>query len=121
MFTFALMLLACMTYAYAFDFPDCQTGPMKDFPICDPSLSEKIRSLDLVRRMNLTEKINNLGNGASGATRLGLPPYQFWSEALHGVADSPGVSFTSPLGAEFSAATSFPMPIGLGKSLWINL
>ena len=44
-----------------------------------------------------------------GASRLGLPPYHWWSEALHGVAHSPGVSY-APSGP-FSYATSFPMPI----------
>jgi beta-D-xylosidase 4 len=42
--------------------------------------------------------------------RLGLDAYNFWSEALHGVAGSPGVNFSFTKG-EFSYATSFPQPI----------
>ena len=42
--------------------------------------------------------------------RLGLAPYEWWSEALHGVAGSPGVNY-SRNGGEFSYATSFPQPI----------
>jgi xylan 1,4-beta-xylosidase len=48
--------------------------------------------------------------------RLGLPPYQWWSEALHGVASSPGVTFNPDSGAEFQHATSFPQPITLGAA-----
>ncbi len=42
--------------------------------------------------------------------------YQWQNEALHGVAGSTGVQFQLPLGAEFSAATSFPMPILLAAA-----
>jgi beta-D-xylosidase 4 len=61
--------------------------------------------------MTLDEKVANVGSAASGSARLGLPAYEWQNEALHGVAGSTGVQFQSPLGANFSAATSFPMPI----------
>jgi xylan 1,4-beta-xylosidase len=52
-----------------------------------------------------------MGNSNStGAPRIGLPAYAWWSEALHGVASSPGVSFARGNG-EFSYATSFANPI----------
>jgi len=51
----------------------------------------------------------NLLDVANGTARLGLPPYEWWSEALHGLAGSPGVNFTDA--GEYSYATSFPMPI----------
>jgi beta-D-xylosidase 4 len=60
--------------------------------------------------MTLTEKVQNVVNSAAGSSRLGLPPYQWWSEALHGVASSPGVTFQEA-GLDFGSATSFPMPI----------
>ncbi|KAK1090299.1 hypothetical protein LTR48_008566 [Friedmanniomyces endolithicus] len=59
--------------------------------------------------MNITEKLANLLDVANGTARLGLPPYEWWSEALHGLAGSPGVNFTDA--GEYSYATSFPMPI----------
>jgi beta-D-xylosidase 4 len=40
-------------------------------------------------------------------SRLGLPAYNWWGEALHGVAGAPGINFTEP----FTNATSFPMPL----------
>jgi xylan 1,4-beta-xylosidase len=43
-----------------------------------------------------------------------LPAYQWWQEALHGVALSPGVKFAST--GNFSHATSFPQPILMGAA-----
>ncbi len=59
---------------------------------------------DLLSRLNLTEKIQQTQNTAPAIPRLGIPAYQWWSEALHGVnsnCDSAGrcpSSFPSALG-----------------------
>ena len=37
-----------------------------------------------------------MGNAALEIPRLTLPKYQWWSEALHGVGKSPGVTFEEP-------------------------
>jgi beta-glucosidase len=60
------------------------------------------RAAALVEQMSLEEKIAQLQNTAPPIERLGIPPYQYWNEALHGVLTS--------------AATSFPSPIALGAS-----
>ncbi|KAJ6774357.1 BETA-D-XYLOSIDASE 7-RELATED [Salix purpurea] len=44
------------------------------------------RADDLVSRLTLDEKISQLVNSARPIPRLGIPGYQWWSEALHGVA-----------------------------------
>ena len=64
--------------------------------------------------MNVSEKVSRLQNGSPGIARLNLPSYEWWSEALHGVAYSPGVNFADS--GDFSCATSFPEPIGLGAT-----
>ena len=68
----------------------------------------------IVSQMNSTEKVARLANSSPGVARLGLPAYEWWSEALHGVAGSPGVNFAKE--GPFSCATSFPEPIGLGAT-----
>lgn len=45
---------------------------------------------DLVSRMTLEEKIEQIGIGAPALERLAITQYQYWTEALHGVAGSPG-------------------------------
>ena len=52
-----------------------------------------IHRADLVGRMQTAEKISQLGNTAPAVDRLKIPAYQWWSEALHGIAHSPGVNF----------------------------
>jgi len=65
----------------------------------DPSQPLPARVNDLIRRMSLAEKVAQLQNSAPGIPRLGLPAYDYWSEALHGVANN-------------GAATVFPQAIG---------
>lgn len=88
---------------------DVSSNPgLKNFSFCDSSLDFKTRVTDLVSRLTLQEKIGWLVNGAKGMSRLGIPDYQWWSEALH------GVSYVGP-GTKFSGlvpgATSFPQVI----------
>ena len=90
-------------YACNFDeYPD-----LASYPFCDRSLPDFVRAQDLVARLTLEEKLAELVNSAANITRLGVPRYQWWNEALHGVASSPGVSYNGTI----HAATSFPQPI----------
>jgi xylan 1,4-beta-xylosidase len=54
--------------------------------------------------------ILSTSSNSKGAPRIGLPAYNWWSEALHGVAYAPGTQFRSGAG-EFNSSTSFPMPL----------
>jgi pre-mRNA-splicing factor SYF2/beta-D-xylosidase 4 len=49
--------------------------------------------IDLVGRLETKDKIAQIGHSAPGVDSLKIPAYQWWSEALHGVAGSPGVHF----------------------------
>jgi beta-glucosidase len=71
-------------------------------PYQDPSLSPEKRAADLVSRMTLEEKVLQMQNSAPAIPRLGVGVYNYWNEALHGVAQG--------------RATVFPEPIGLGSS-----
>jgi beta-glucosidase len=68
----------------------------------DPSLPAEQRAADLVHRMTLEEKASQLVNQARAIPRLHIPSYDWWSEALHGVA--------------VDGTTEFPEPIGLGAT-----
>jgi beta-D-xylosidase 4 len=99
------------------DFPDCKTGPLATFPICNPSLPSRERAADLVSRLTISEKASRMVTNSSSVSRLGLPSYEWWSEALHGIAYSPGVNF----GGDLPSATSFPTIINLGASFNMSL
>ena len=90
--------------------PACQTQPLCTQKVCDASLSIADRVSALVESLTLEEKILNVVDAAAGSARLGLPPYEWWNEATHGIGSAPGVQFTA-MPANFSYATSFPAPI----------
>jgi beta-D-xylosidase 4 len=90
--------------------PACQSSPLCSRDICDTSLSISDRVASLVNDLTTEEKILNLVDASAGSRRIGLPAYEWWSEATHGVGSAPGVQFT-PQPYNFSYATSFPAPI----------
>jgi beta-glucosidase len=67
------------------------------------SLSAQERAHDLVGRMTLEEKANQLEDWATAIPRLGVPDYETWNEALHGVARA-------------GYATVFPQAIGMAAT-----
>ncbi|MGO8766469.1 MAG: glycoside hydrolase family 3 C-terminal domain-containing protein [Limisphaerales bacterium] len=69
----------------------------------DPSQPVDDRVHDLVRRMSLAEKVQQMRNTAPGIPRLGVSAYNYWSECLHGVARA-------------GYATVFPQAIGMAAT-----
>ncbi|HVF68093.1 MAG TPA: glycoside hydrolase family 3 C-terminal domain-containing protein [Pyrinomonadaceae bacterium] len=67
------------------------------------SLPVSRRAEDLVSRMTLEEKVAQMMNKAPAVERLGVPAYDWWNEALHGVAYA-------------GNATVFPQAIALGAT-----
>jgi beta-glucosidase len=61
------------------------------------------KAAEVIAQMTLDEKISMMMNSTPGVERLGIKPYDWWSEALHGVARN-------------GRATVFPEPIGLGAT-----
>ena len=71
-------------------------------PYQDTSLSHEVRAADLVSRMTLEEKASQMVNQARAIPRLGVPAYDWWNEALHGV--------------NTNGITEFPEPVGLAAT-----
>lgn len=69
----------------------------------DSRLPVERRVDDLVGRMTLEEKVSQMMNKSASIERLGIPAYDWWNEALHGVAYA-------------GTATVFPQAIGLGAT-----
>jgi beta-D-xylosidase 4 len=111
------LILVINVYGEMNKFPDCKSGPLSAFPICDQSLPSQQRAADLISRLTTAEKITQMVTTSAAIPRLGLPEFQWWSEALHGIAYAPGVSF----GGDLPAATSFPMPINLAATFNMKL
>ena len=76
-----------------------------DFPFQDPSLPMEERIDDLLSLLTPEEKIGLLMNKSISVDKLGIPSYNWWSEACHGVrADGYTVyPQTIAMGASFDA------------------
>jgi len=76
--------------------------PPGNAPYLDPNLSPERRAADLVSRLTLEEKALQMQSTAPAIPRLNIPAYNWWNEALHGVA--------------VGRATVFPQAVGLGAT-----
>ncbi len=95
------MLLAAALLCHALSHP---RGVQAQTPAYqNQELPFEVRVSDLVGRMTLEEKVSQMKDVAPAIERLGIPEYNWWNEALHGVARS-------------GLATSFPQAIGLAAT-----
>ncbi len=72
-------------------------------PYQNPALSSTERAEDLCSRLTLEEKVKLMMNSSPAIERLGIPAFDWWSEALHGVGRN-------------GLATVFPSCIGMAAS-----
>ncbi len=88
------------------------TNTTEKITYLDTSLSFKERAKDLISRLTLEEKVGLMSHPAHGIPRLNIPAYNYWSEALHGVARN-------------GRATVFPQAIAMAatwdKDLILNV
>ena len=96
-----LWLLSLALLASVLLLPNGETQSLP--PYKNPNLPVEQRVNDLVSRMTLEEKVSQMMNASAAIERLGLPQYDYWNEALHGVARS-------------GYATVFPQAIGLAAT-----
>ena len=94
---FALLLAGCGTK------PEVTDQTTYDFPWYNPEISFEERVQLIIDEMTVEEKISQLTHDAAAVERLDIPDYNWWSEALHGVARN-------------GRATVFPQPIGLAAT-----
>jgi len=75
----------------------------ENFPFSNTKLPIEERVNDLVSRLTLEEKVSQMVYNSPALKRLGIPEYNWWNEALHGVARN-------------GIATVFPQAIGLAAT-----
>lgn len=75
----------------------------QNLPYQNSSLSPAGRAADLLPRLSLDEKISLMMDVSPAVQRLGIRPYNWWNEALHGVARA-------------GKATMFPQAIGMAAT-----
>ncbi|WP_338357402.1 glycoside hydrolase family 3 C-terminal domain-containing protein [Yeosuana marina] len=87
---------------------DLMASSHSALPFQDSNLSNDQRIADLISRLTLEEKIEQMMNSTPAIERLNILPYDYWNEALHGVGRS-------------CAATVFPQAIALGATFDADL
>lgn len=75
----------------------------QQLPYQNPSLSFEVRAKDLLSRLTLAEKASLMFDQSPAIPRLGIRKFNWWSEALHGLANN-------------SDVTVFPEPVGMAAS-----
>ena len=75
----------------------------QNMPFQNSNLSSEERAKDLISRLTLTEKAALMCDESDALPRLGIKKFNWWSEALHGLANNGNV-------------TVFPEPIGMAAS-----
>ena len=75
-----------------------------DFPFHNPDLPLDVRVQDVISRLTLEEKVALMKHAAPAVPRLGIPAYNWWNEALHGVARTK------------EKVTVFPQAIGMAAT-----
>jgi len=93
-----ISLFALLTVLFANGQPKNQSLPFQD-----PALATEKRIDDLLGRLTLEEKVLQMMDKTPAIDRLGIPAYNWWNEALHGVARA-------------GLATVFPQAIALAAT-----
>lgn len=75
----------------------------QQYPFQNPELSSEERAKDLISHLTLKEKVALMCDQSEAIPRLGIKKFNWWSEALHGLANN-------------SDVTVFPQPIGMAAS-----
>jgi hypothetical protein len=93
-----------------------KSGPYAKQPWCDHTKPIDERVADAVSRLTLSEKICSLDTGGCPNPSLGLPDYNWWSEASTGVHNAHAALKVA------HAATKFAFPIttamSFNRSMW---
>jgi beta-glucosidase len=99
-----LILMGCNCYAMPNqEFTMFVDGTESLLPYQDPSHTAEQRADDLLKRLTLEEKAKLMMDTSPAIPRLGIPQFQWWNEALHGVGRN-------------GFATVFPITMGMAAS-----
>ena len=95
----------------------CSQPPQSGWPFCDATAALDDRAADIVSRLSLADKITATVSSSAYLPSVGLPPYQWWSEATHGLS-GPGVHHNATLPGATNTALPITTSCSFNRSLW---
>ena len=95
----------------------CAQAPQSGWVFCNPAAGLDARAADIVGRLTLEDKINATVSASPALPSVGLPAYQWWSEATHGIS-GPGVHHNATLPGATNAALPITTSCSFNRSLW---
>jgi hypothetical protein len=87
------------------------------WPFCDATVGLDDRAADIVSRLSLADKITATVSASAYLPSVGLPPYQWWSEATHGIS-GPGVHHNGSLPGATNTALPILTSCSFNRTLW---
>lgn len=93
----SMLLLATLSFGSL-------TAQTYEYPFRNPDLPLDVRVNDIISRLTLEEKVQLMKHAVPAIPRLGIPAYNWWNEALHGVARTS------------EKVTVFPQAIGMAAT-----
>mgnify|MGYP006332964679 CR=1 FL=1 len=78
------------------------------FPYQNAALTAQQRADDLIARLTLEEKVSLMMDSSPAIERLGIPQFQWWNEALHGIGRN-------------GYATVFPITMAMAPAAWAEV
>jgi len=97
--TLFFAVTSCVLFSGVFNNVNAQIKPIYK----NTNATNEARAKDLVSKLTLNEKASLLGYNSKAIDRLNIPAYNWWNEALHGVARA-------------GVATIFPQPIAMAAT-----
>jgi hypothetical protein len=97
--------------------PWCAVPPRSAWTFCDPSAPLDDRAADIVARLSVADKVKSLVTGTAPLSSVGLPAYQWWSEATHGIS-GPGVHYDAAHPGASNTALPITTSCSFNRSLW---
>jgi hypothetical protein len=115
---------------FNYSFPDCTNGPLKSTTVCDTTREPAVRARALIQMFTDEELTENTDNVSPGVPRLGVPSYQWWSEALVSFAPflvKKKIHLLSTVSLEVRVfplpllVNLAPLPLSLSQLYWARL
>ena len=95
--------------------PWCSLAPQSGWQICNPTSPIDARAADIVTRLSQADKIVALSSNYKSLSSVGLPSWNWWSEATHGIN---GITGNPSVHTQSNTALPITTSCSFNRTLW---